>query len=100
VRIKSRWIVLLFLLGCGAIQALCFGGTNVTTPLYKHDDPRTEREFQNVYQTAARSPSILSGSGSPDFAPAKSGDIYVSTSTAHVYIATGTKDSNSWLQVK
>ena len=93
-----RW-TFIFLLICAILES-CFSATNTTTPLYQHEDPRVEREFQNVYQTAARSPGIFTGANAPAFTPVKVGDIYISTSTSHIYTATATVNSASWLLVK
>ena len=98
MRITDWRISLAFLILCGAVVC-SFGVTNKTTPLYSHDDPKINREFQNAYQTMARSPAILVGAGAPNFAPQKQGDIYLSTSTAKIYIATGTATSGSWTVV-
>ena len=66
------------------------------TPLLPHKDAGDEREFQNVYQTISRSPTVYSGSGAPSTTPIKAGDIYINTSNSKVYIATGTVTSGSW----
>ena len=99
VRIKDWRIVFMFLIFCGVVE-ICFSATNTTTPLYVHEDPKNQREFQNVYQTMARSPNIYISSGAPEFTPEKVGDMVISTTTVHTYVSTATKDSNSWLQVK
>lgn len=66
------------------------------TPLLPHKDPGEEREFQNVYQSISRAPSILSGSSGPSVVPNKTGDIFINTTTSKIYIATGTVSSGSW----
>lgn len=67
------------------------------TPLLVHEDPQTQREFQNTYQSINSKPSISKGAGAPNSAPSKVGDIYISTSTSKIYIATGTVTSSSWM---
>lgn len=66
------------------------------TPLLPHKDPADEREFQNVYQTLSKNPSLATGTGAPSVAPGKIGDLYINTSNSKVYIATGTVNSSSW----
>lgn len=41
-------------------------------------------------------PFITSGAGAPGTTPDKIGDMYINTSNAKVYIATGTSSSNDW----
>lgn len=90
-----RWpFILLVLIGISLIEMKCFGANS--TPLLTHSDPSNEREFQNVYQTISKAPSILTGAGAPAFAPQKIGDIYVSTTTSKVYISTSATSASSW----
>lgn len=65
------------------------------TPLLTHPDPDNEREFQNVYQGINTKPSIATGASIPTYSPSKIGDLYISTSTSKVYIATATA-RGSW----
>lgn len=66
-------------------------------PVLSHNDnPANEREFQNVYQGFNTKPDIYTGAGAPTFAPKKIGDIYISTTTSKVYIATSAVTSTSW----
>lgn len=95
MRIRGiRWPFLWFFLLSFCIFAIHLHATQ--TPLLPHSDPSNEREFQNVYQTISKSPSVYSGSGTPTKAPVKLGDFYINTSTSKVYIATGTATSGSW----
>jgi hypothetical protein len=69
------------------------------TPLLPVPDPATYRDLQNLSQTIAYAPSIFTGAGAPNFAPQKIGDIYVSTTTAKIYISTAIATSASWAVV-
>lgn len=74
---------------------IAIAGVN-PTPLLTHKDPNDSREFQNVYQNMAKGPSIFIGAGAPGFTPQKIGDIFVSTTTAKIYISTAIATSASW----
>ena len=92
---KIRWqFIYLFLILIGLLELKCFGITS--TPLLPHNDPANEREFQNVYQKVSQAPAIFIGAGAPGFAPSKIGDIFVSTTTSKIYIATAAVNSASW----
>jgi len=86
---KSSLIVIL-------VSKVGLAGVN-PTPLLPHKDPADQREFQNVYQNMAKGPSIIIGAGAPLSAPQKIGDIFVSTSTAKIYISTAIATSASWV---
>jgi hypothetical protein len=96
MRIRDWRVAFLFCLFCCAVVC-CFAAT---TPLYQHKDPQDQREFQNVYQTISKGPQVTSGSGAPGFTPRMKGDIYLDTTNVHVYMATSTVTSGSWLQIK
>lgn len=84
------------------IPVSCWPGpspTYPTSPILPHSDSSDEREFQQVYQNLNAKPSIYLGTSAPNYAPLKSGDMYVDTSAGHVYIATGTATSGSWAKV-
>lgn len=89
-----RWPFLWSFLFCFSLWSLAHGASS--TPLLPHKDPVEEREFQNVYQTIQKSPSIFTGTGAPSVAPIKVGDIFINTANSKVYIATATATSGSW----
>ena len=97
MRIKNPIIPFLFLLLCGAVM---FSWGSTTTPLYQHKDPEDQREFQAVYQQISKGPQVTTGSGAPGSTPRMRGDIYIDSTNVHVYMATSTANSASWLQVK
>ena len=68
----------------------------------KYDSDRTNLEFQNVYKdipTLATTPTVTTGAGAPSKAPKRIGDIYISTTTSKVYIATSTVNGASFAVV-
>lgn len=84
----KKWLFLILVSPCLA-----------TGPKYGYQDPKLDDEFNNVYReidTAQKAPAIFRGAGAPTFKPKKEGDIYISTTTAKVYIATSTVSSGSW----
>ena len=95
MRIKNPLIAFLFLLLCGAVIS-SWGAC----PLLVHSDPSNQREFQNVCQDILLGPQVTTGSGAPKSIPRKVGDTYIDTTNTHVYTATATATSASWLQVK
>lgn len=96
MRIRDWRVALLCLIAFGLIEC-CFADTQ--TPILAHEEPAIQREFQNAYQSINVKPSVSSGAGAPSKAPGKLGDIYISTTTAKVYIATATATSASWVVV-
>jgi len=95
VRIRDWRFVFLFLIFCGLVES-CFSATTTSSPLLVHKDPKDQKEFQNLYQTLSRAPSIFLSAGAPGNAPQKIGDIDVSTTTGKVYISTAIASSASW----
>lgn len=65
-------------------------------PLYKHEDPSDQREFQSIYDLISKGPQVFTSAGVPSFVPRKVGDITVDTSNSKVYIATATVTNKSW----
>ena len=94
MRIRDWRIVILFLLACGLVE-----WSWASCPLLVHADASDQREFMNVCQQMAASPAITISAGAPGFAPRKTGDIDISTTTAKVYIATAAATSLSWVIV-
>lgn len=90
-----RWPFIIGFLMIIAFIERSFGNTN-PTPLLTHKDAADQREFQNVYQNINAKPSTTIGAGAPTFAPRNFGDIFISTTTSKIYIATGTANSGSW----
>lgn len=65
----------------------------------QYDKASTMREFTEIYSRMAdraTTPRLLVGAGAPSFSPGKFGDLFVSTTTGKVYIATATLTSLSW----
>lgn len=98
MRITDWRIALLVLLFFCAVE-MCFAGSTTSSPLLIHKDPQDQKEFQNLYSTVSRAPSIFISSGTPGGVPQKVGDIDVSTGTSKVFVATATVTSNSWALV-
>lgn len=98
MRIRDWRFVFLFLLACCAVE-FSLAASNKTTPLFNHDDPKINREFQNIYQVSGRSTAIFTGAGAPGFTPQKAGDIYISTTTQKIYISTAIATPTSWVIV-
>ena len=48
------------------------------------------------FSGASNVPYITSGTGAPGTTPGKIGDMYIRTSNAKVYVATGTSSSTDW----
>ena len=94
MRIRRWQIPFAFLLLCGLVE-VSWGAC----PLLSHADPDQQREFQNLCQQIASSPLVTAKAGAPTITPRRVGDIYISTTTAKVYIATATATSGSWAVV-
>ncbi len=99
MRIKDWRIAFGFLLLCGLVECSWGASPSQGSVILPHEDAANEREFQNVYQNINTKPTIYTGAGPPSFAPQKIGDIYVSTTTAKVYISTANATSASWIVV-
>ena len=88
--IAMRKLFLIFL------PSLVFAGG----PKYTYPTPRgLDDEMHNIYGTLApknTTPVIFIGPSAPTFAPNKAGDIFISTGTSKVYIATAAATSGSW----
>jgi hypothetical protein len=95
----TRWPFLFSFLMVCSLWSLVHASAPSPTPLLPHKDQADEKEFQNVYQNMQKLPTINIGAGVPTYTPKKIGDIFVSTTTANVYIATGTVNSGSWMKL-
>lgn len=98
MRLRDWRLTFLVLLLFGVSEFL-FAGSTTGTPLLVHEDPKTEKEFQNIYQKVSYAPSVFISSGAPAGVPSKIGDITIATATTKIYIATATSTSNSWCVV-
>lgn len=67
----------------------------IAGPLYTHEE-REQKEFEHLYAGVNLPPAVTVGHGAPTSRPNSIGDIFVSTTTSKVYIATGTLNSGSW----
>ena len=77
---------------------LVHGISYAAGPVYVHKSPEHE-EFTSLYKDkaeASMTPRIYIGAGSPTFASNKIGDLFVSTSTAKIYVSTSAA-VNGWV---
>lgn len=92
-RNRTRWpFIYAFLLVVG-FWTVCHASSS---PVLTHEDPATQREFQNSYQAINTKPSIFISAGAPTFQPSKIGDLDISTTTSKVYISTSVA-SGGWI---
>ena len=94
MRVRDWRVAFAFLLLCGLVET-SWGAC----PLLAHADPDQQREFMNLCSQIASSPLVTAKAGAPAITPRRVGDIYISTTTAKVYIATATATSGSWVVV-